>query len=275
MADRLRPERPGARPGHAWWSRRFLDVVESLGLADALRGGRRLVRTDAVVSLRRSDNLVVAMVRDPRGPGDEVHKARIAVRTFDREQWTRIEKALAVKAGHAAALLAGSMPADVERTFTALGLSLFPTGTDDLAMDCSCHDWQRPCAHLAAASYQLAQLLDREPFTLLALRGRERDAFLDGLRARRPRPAPVDDDAGDDAGSGADSERDAGAVLPAEVAEFWHAPSSWPYPAAVEPPPGDPLDSALEQRGPLAVGSIEDLRNLLRPAYAAFMEAHD
>ena len=71
MAERV----AGRVAAEAWWSRRFLDVIEGLGLAEALRGGRRLVRTEAVLDLRRSGNLVVAMVR---GRDDETVKARLA-----------------------------------------------------------------------------------------------------------------------------------------------------------------------------------------------------
>ncbi|MCK9921276.1 hypothetical protein MXD61_05065 [Frankia sp. AgPm24] len=179
------------------WSRRLLALVEDLGMTAALRDGRRLDRTGAVLDLRRTGNLVVARVRHLDGDvpatraDPEIHKARLAVRTFTGGQWARIERALASRASYAASLLVGTVPPDVDRLFTALGLSPLPTGADDLAMDCTCTDWQRPCAHLAAACHALARHLDHDPFELLALRGRERDVLLDSLRTYRGVPVPV------------------------------------------------------------------------------------
>lgn len=263
MADRA-----AGRLAGAWWSRRFLDVIEGLGLADALRAGRRLVRTEAVLDLRRSGNLVVALVR---GPDDETYKARVAVRTFSGTTWTRVEQALAARAGYAATLLAGSMPAEIDRVFAALGLSLFPTGVDDLAMDCTCDDWQRPCAHIAAACYQLAESLDRDPFGLLALRGRERDPFLDGLRTHRPGPVPA----------GPDVVPASPDIVPAPDDQTPH-PDGPPRGAADHTSADDRLGAAtgpaglpglLGLRGPLVVEPLGDLRELLRPAYLAFATA--
>ena len=123
------------------WSARFLALIEGMSPPEPLRAGRALARTEAVLSVRRSGNLVVAMVRDQ---GEDLHKARLAVRTFGDADWGRVERALASQARYAAALLAGSMPAGVEDVFAVLGLSLLPTRADDLAMDCTCADWQRP-----------------------------------------------------------------------------------------------------------------------------------
>ncbi|CAO5253367.1 SWIM zinc finger family protein [Frankia sp. AgKG'84/4] len=275
------------------WSRRFLTLIDDLGMAAPLRDGRRLARTGAVLGLRRSANLVVARVRHP---DEEIHKARLAVRTFSGGDWARIERALAARAGYAASLLAGSVPAEIDRVFAALGLSPLPTGADDLAMDCSCTDWQRPCAHLAAACHELARHLDHDPFEVLALRGRERDVLLDGLRTYRSVPVPVPDGAA--GATSEDTEAAPDAVLPASPEAFWSSPAD-PGPGAaaeadasasvgrpntsdsVSQPnnagvghemnkSGDGGDGVLDRCGPLILDAAGDVRALLRPAYAAF-----
>jgi hypothetical protein len=279
------------RDGRAWWSSRFLALAEGMSLPDPLRAGRALARTEAVLGVRRSGNLVVAMVRDQR---EDLHKARLAVRAFGDADWGRIGAALASEAGHAAALLAGSMPATVEEAVAAVGLSLFPTRADDLAMDCTCTDWQRPCAHLVAAFYQLADLVDLDPFTLLALRGRERDAFLDEIRRLRPRGEPLpaargarfawppvpgrSRDQPPAGGSGpavrAVEDGDAAAGLPSSVTAFWSSPAPadrWDAVADHRARPVRP-DILLELCGPLAVEPFGDLRDALRPAYQVFMD---
>ena len=49
-------------------------------------------------------------------------------------------------------------------------------------------DWENPCKHIAAVLYVFADQLDDDPWLLLAWRGRDREAVLGALRARR-RPA--------------------------------------------------------------------------------------
>ncbi len=267
---------PGTDPARdaSLWSRRFLTLIDDLGMAAPLRDGRRLARTGAVLGLRRSANLVVARVRHP---DEEIHKARLAVRTFSGGDWARIERALAARAGYAASLLAGSVPAEIDRAFAALGLSPLPTGADDLAMDCSCTDWQRPCAHLAAACHDLARHLDHDPFEVLALRGRERDVLLDGLRTYRSVPVALPETA--DAHADADGPIAAAvpgtaapdAVLPAAPEAFWSSPTDLRPGAESEAgTPDGGGDCVLHRCGPLTLDAAGDLRELLRPAYAAF-----
>jgi uncharacterized Zn finger protein len=49
-------------------------------------------------------------------------------------------------------------------------------------MHCSCPDWEVPCKHLAAVCYVLAEEFDRDPFGMLAWRGKARDELLAALR---------------------------------------------------------------------------------------------
>jgi uncharacterized Zn finger protein len=49
-------------------------------------------------------------------------------------------------------------------------------------MHCSCPDWEVPCKHLAAVCYVLAEEFDRDPFGMLAWRGKPRDELLAVLR---------------------------------------------------------------------------------------------
>ena len=115
----------------------------------------------------------------------ETYRARIAVRAFSAADWHRIERALAAEAIHAAKLLAGDLPADLDEILARFGLSLFPTDLSDIALECSCPGWQKPCGHLAATCYVLAESFDADPFGILAWRGRGREELLDNLRTLR------------------------------------------------------------------------------------------
>lgn len=268
-----------------WWSARFLALIEGMSPPEPLRAGRALARTEAVLSVRRSGNLVVAMVRDQ---GEQLFKPRLAVRTFRPADWARVERALGAQARYAASLLAGSLPAGIEDVFAQLGLALLPTRADDLAMDCTCADWQRPCAHLVAACHQLAGTMDLDAFALLALRGRERDALLAEIRRHRPgtvaRPVHGSGAYGSplgarEAAGPADSATEREPVdggersLPSSMAAFWSAPtpgdgwSSGPDHQAA--PPVRP-DILLDLCGALSIEPLGDLRDELRPAYQVF-----
>ena len=78
----------------------------------------------------------------------------------------------------AASLLSGRMPANIEDTFRAVGLSMFPDQRDDLETDCSCPDWSNPCKHIAAVYLLLGEEFDRDPFLIFRMRGMDREDLL-------------------------------------------------------------------------------------------------
>ena len=78
------------------------------------------------------------------------------------------------RSGHIAALLDREMPPHLVEDAAAAGLELLP-GIGDLEPECSCEAWDH-CPHTGALCYQVARLLDQDPFVLLLLRGRERAA---------------------------------------------------------------------------------------------------
>jgi uncharacterized Zn finger protein len=165
-----------------WWSGRFLTVLESLGVGGRLARGRTYARAGQIATFEVGPGAVTATVQ---GSAARPYRVRIGVRAFDKSEWARAAEALAGEARHAAALLAGEVPPAVEELLTGLGLDLFPAHARDVSMDCTCPDVTVPCKHLAAAFYLLADRLDADPFTLLALRGRDRETLLEDLRARR------------------------------------------------------------------------------------------
>ena len=53
----------------------------------------------------------------------------------------------------------------------------------DLEPECDCGAWDH-CGHTAALCYQVARLLDEDPFVLLLMRGRAERALLDDVQNR-------------------------------------------------------------------------------------------
>jgi uncharacterized Zn finger protein len=182
--------------GSTWWSRRFLDVLESLELGGRLNRGRAYARSGQVLSLEVSAGAVSAVVQGSR---PEPYRMRIALAVIRARQWARIERALADQIIFSAKLLAGELPEDLETVLAGLRVALFPTSAGQLSMTCDCPDHSVPCKHVAAALYLLAEAFDADPFLVLAWRGRDRTALLSSLRLMstvdesRPRRSPLDE----------------------------------------------------------------------------------
>ncbi|MGO9141970.1 MAG: SWIM zinc finger family protein [Streptosporangiaceae bacterium] len=165
--------------GEQWWSRRFIEVLESFGLHGRLARGRSYARQGQVLGLEISAGYVTARVQGSR---PAPYKVRLQVLPLTTAQWRTVQAALASRALFRAKLLAGEMPHEIEEVFADCGTPLFPRTARDLEMSCSCPDWGVPCKHLAAVCYVLAEAFDDDPFGILALRGRNREALLAALR---------------------------------------------------------------------------------------------
>jgi uncharacterized Zn finger protein len=135
-------------------------MLESLRMPAVFQQGRRYARSGQVRTLSISTSLVTGLVVDDDG---ETYRARIAVRAYSAADWRRIERALAAEAIHTARLLAGDLPEDLDSILAGYGLSLFPTELTDIALECSCPGWQKPCPHVAATCYVARRVVRRRP----------------------------------------------------------------------------------------------------------------
>jgi uncharacterized Zn finger protein len=171
--------------GEQWWSRRFIGVLESYGIASRLARGRSYARAGQVLDFELAQGTVIARVQGSR---TRPYQVRITVLPLTTAQWRRVQDKLASQALFLAKLLAGEMPHEIEEVFAGCGTPLFPRTAADLDMRCSCPDWQVPCKHLAAVCYVLAEEFDRDPFAMLAWRGKGREELLAALRRAGPRP---------------------------------------------------------------------------------------
>jgi uncharacterized Zn finger protein len=211
--------------GDTWWSRRFIDVLESLELGGRLARGRSYARAGQVLALEVTAGSVVSRVQGSR---PKPYVVSIELGLIWPKQWERVERTLAGQVIFSAKLLAGEMPHDLEQVLADLGLSLFPDNADELTMECSCPDWSIPCKHVAATLYVLAEAFDADPFLVLAWRGRTRTELLANLRRLRGTSSSTVD------------------TKP--------TPSVWDELAAIpQPPLADCLDGYFAARGPTTV----------------------
>lgn len=183
--------------GLTWWGQRWIAALEALGAvyANRLPRGRTYARSGRVADIRVGPETVTARVQGSRA---RPYRVTLHLPAFDDTVWDRVVDALAGELRHAAALLDGRMPEDVDDVLGSCGVSLFPRPRE-LSATCSCPDSANPCKHVAAVHYVLAQTFDADPFLLPTLRGRDRAALLAALRAARAGTAPQAPEPGDDA----------------------------------------------------------------------------
>jgi uncharacterized Zn finger protein len=234
-----------------WWSKRFLAVLEAIGVGGRMARGRTYARAGQIVSLDVAAGGATAQVQGSR---PRPYAVRVGMPAFGKAEWGLVADALVTDSSLAAALLAGEMPREIEAVFHAVGLSLFPATLRDLALDCACPDQAVPCKHLAAVCYVLAERFDADPFAVLELRGRDRETLLDDLRARRAAAGP---------GGPAD-----GVVPLAEALEAFFV--AGPRPADAVSGPATASDALLDQVPPFPIAVRgRPVTELLRPAYRA------
>ena len=161
-------------------------MLESYGMSGRLARGRSYARAGQVLDFELSQGKVTARVQGSR---PRPYQVRIGVLPLTTAQWQRVQQRLAGQALFRAKLLAGEMPHEIEEVFADCGTPLFPRLASDLDMRCSCPDWGVPCKHLAAVCYVLAEEFDRDPFAMLAWRGKGRDELLAALRQIQGGPA--------------------------------------------------------------------------------------
>ncbi|MFI1508375.1 SWF or SNF family helicase [Streptomyces sp. NPDC020597] len=174
------PPAHGRGFAQTWWGRAWLTALED-GAVDGkqVKEGRRLARAGAVGAVTVRPGRVTAVVR---GRDRTPHRADVLLDPLSDAQWDRFLDLTVERAGHMAALLDREMPSHLVEDADAGGVRLLP-GLGDLEAQCDCGAWDH-CGHTAAVCYQVARLLDQDPFVLLLLRGRAEGALLDGLQAR-------------------------------------------------------------------------------------------
>ncbi len=161
--------------GSTWWGQRWLEALlrVSYGYESRLARGRTYARAGRTHDLVIKKGTVTAKVTGSRRTP---YKVTLRLGRLSDAVWSQAIAAMAAKAQFSAELLAGQMPQEIDAAFAAAGASLFPADEADLETDCTCPDWANPCKHVAATHYVLGEALDRDPFLLFELRGRDKDA---------------------------------------------------------------------------------------------------
>ncbi|MFF4054448.1 SWF or SNF family helicase [Streptomyces sp. NPDC001668] len=263
------PPAQGRGFAQTWWGLAWLRALEDAALdSGQVKTGRRLARGGAVGAVSVRPGRITAVVQDR---DRTAHRADVLLAELSDEQWDQILDMAVERAAHVAALLDREMPPHLVEDAASAGIELLP-GLGDLEPECDCGAWDH-CGHTAALCYQVARLLDQDPFVLLLMRGRAEATLLEDLQARGAAPA---EEAPEPAGVDAAEAYAAGDILPPlpEPAELPEEPGLPPSPATEAPPvPGlDPV-AVRHLAARTAVEAHRLLAEALRPppGHSAFV----
>ncbi|MFE6176801.1 SWF or SNF family helicase [Streptomyces sp. NPDC056464] len=178
------PPAHGRGFAQTWWGQAWLKALEDTALdSTQLKAGRRLARAGAVGAVSVRPGRITAVVQ---GRDRTAHRADVLLEELTADEWDRFLDMAVERAGHVAALLDREMPPHLVEDAAATGIELLP-GMGDLEPQCGCEAWDH-CGHTAALCYQVARLLDQDPFVLLLMRGRGERDLLNDLQARSAAP---------------------------------------------------------------------------------------
>ncbi|MFA9445934.1 hypothetical protein [Egicoccus sp. AB-alg6-2] len=179
---------PGGGPSdlvdpRRWWGQRWLEVLDATGAANARRvqRGQGLARRGAVTDVRVEPGVVSGTVREDRSAPCQV---TIHWPPPAEAAWVRATGVLAAELRFTAALLDGELPQGVADVLADAGVRVLPR-PEDLRFRCSCDEGHQLCRHAAGVYTVAGAAIDRDPFVLLRLRGRDHDRLLRDLRAQR------------------------------------------------------------------------------------------
>lgn len=187
-SDRRRvfPPLPSARGRRSfadtWWGNAWVDALEgpSRSATGRLARGRTYARAGNVREITITPGRAAAQVN---GSFPTPYRTSMEIRQLTAPQWETLLDVAAGKAGHLAALLDRDMPTTLADDAVQAGVRLLP-GSREFVPSCSCPDDGYPCKHAAALYYQVARLLDQDPFVLLLLRGRGESELMAELHRR-------------------------------------------------------------------------------------------
>ena len=109
--------------GETWWSKRWIEVLESFRMGPRLERGRSYARRGQVISIDVEKGVVTAKVQGTR---QKPYAVQITLETLSDEDWDTVTTVMASQALFAAKLLSGEMPHNIEEAFDKAEVSLFP-----------------------------------------------------------------------------------------------------------------------------------------------------
>ena len=178
----IRAQESRSGGAHTWWARRWLEVLERMGLGARLGRGKHYAVSGQVTGMRFEGPHVEAQVVGTR---PDPYRVTIDFRVPEGAAREAIVARIKGEPMIAARLIADDMPTEVEQAFRDCGIDFFPggklaPGVYDMTTACSCPDYANPCKHVSAVLLILGEEIARRPMTLLELRGIAEEDIYEG-----------------------------------------------------------------------------------------------
>jgi len=179
-----------------WWALRWVQIIEAYDLGERLIRGKRYARWGQVLSIKFSPGLIYAEVLGSRSLPYEI---RLKLSVWSEAQWEQLVEFIQARPGILGQLFSNHLPPTLEEELRPLGLYLFPEQFTEFSTECTCPDWSNPCKHIAAVFYLIAEVLEKNPFLLFELRGKDRESFLTMLLPQEKQSVEADRAVGSEA----------------------------------------------------------------------------
>ncbi len=188
-AERPRRVRGGRKLAPKEWpdrlgpiARAFLAAVEPNASPEAWNEGMDFAVKGQTRSIEAVPGEVRAAVQDREY---RAYPTVLRVETFLPSQWERIVDALIEQALHAAKLLAGEVPENIDEALSVADVELVPRDPQAYVGECR-GSLQRPWGrHLCCVALLTADMLDTDPMLAFTLRGLAGDELIERIRQRR------------------------------------------------------------------------------------------
>lgn len=221
----------------AWWSQKFIEVLESFKMGSRLARGKAYAQESKVLKLSISAGIVTATVQGSRKAH---YKVSIKLDPLNDNSWRQVMQNLTKKSIYAVEMLQDKMPMDIAEVFEEAGAGLFPKRLEDLESSCDCPDWSNPCKHIAATYYILAGHFDLDPFLIFVWRGRLKTQILESLREHWKQGKPKSETL---------SSVPIRKITTAEHDTYWHGEADPGAPATLDPFSKAVPDSGIKKLG--------------------------
>jgi len=160
-------ETTGRTIAKTFWGKAWCEHIEAFSHHDArLARGRTLVRNGSVYHLGLSKGSIEAMVM-----GSGMYNIKGTVTALQPQHWQAIKSQCTGSISSMLELLQGKISDNIMAAVTNPTTGLFPAGSIEIKLSCTCPDGVAMCKHIAAVLYGVGARLDHTPELLFTLRG--------------------------------------------------------------------------------------------------------
>lgn len=160
---------------------RWIECIRSLVGEEERTNGLEYARLGQIAGYEQKGGQLRIKVQ---GRSTRPYQIVIDVPELSETKWDEMIERMSKEALFAALMLSAKSPDDLHDVFKSEEMELVPGESAAFHTECNCRR-EKPCRHLAAAMYIVADRLEAEPMLIFSLRGLPAEQLLDRLRHAR------------------------------------------------------------------------------------------